>query len=232
MTIYKEIQIPFSGFYESTHNMFFDDYFECECEYLRDECGASDDDIEALSDAYYSLDWHAIHLKYAQEYAAALFDALQGESGRAIAWRFKALESPRFYNFTTDRIFCEINLDGVRMMFNHVMAMARDRFTELCKERFTSRDGFSSFYDPDWQSWGLVTSDWDHNQLGVLFEAYCGLFFNDDDAMSGEGCFSAWDLMEDFRGNGGVETCISAAPNSVAYWDLLNAITEKAASHA
>ena len=42
-----------------------------------------------------------------------------------------------------------------------------DDFVDACRKRFQSYDGFVSFYDPDYTTWGDL-SEWDENQLGTL----------------------------------------------------------------
>lgn len=143
------IQIPFSGFYYSIHDAMMDG----ELEYYPDSIQ------NRLFDA---INWRAVRLDYAREYCeqfAHKFD---------IALTFESLSSPREYNFTTDRIFAEISADEVQQLFNHT---DKDTLARICKDNHTSRDGFISFYDPDYLTWGDVLT-WDYNQLGSLLEAY------------------------------------------------------------
>ena len=46
------------------------------------------------------------------------------------------------------------------------------KLKERIKERFSSRDGFMSFYSSDLGDWPKELKDWDHNQLSTLLEVY------------------------------------------------------------
>jgi hypothetical protein len=87
--------------------------------------------------------------------------------------QFESIARPREYNFTTDRIFCEISESEVMRIFN---ATDKNILSQKAREAFTSRDGFISFYDSDYLTWGEVLS-WDHNQLLILIDS----FINDSD---------------------------------------------------
>lgn len=57
--------------------------------------------------------------------------------------RFVALHSPRFYNYETDKIECELDLDWPALLAWTKQNL--DSFDEYLKNNFTSRDGFWSF---------------------------------------------------------------------------------------
>lgn len=57
--------------------------------------------------------------------------------------RFVALHSPRFYNYETDKIECELDLDWPALLA--WIKKNLDSFDEYLKNNFTSRDGFWSF---------------------------------------------------------------------------------------
>ena len=85
------------------------------------------------------------------------FNELLEEEDMDVGLTFEEVESPREYNFVTDRIFAKIE-HPERLDFKQAT------MTKIAKERFTSGPGFISHYDPDWTTWG-PTSTWDHNQL-------------------------------------------------------------------
>jgi hypothetical protein len=80
---------------------------------------------------------------------------------------FDELSSPRSYNFTTDRIFAKLSRDSVRKLYRAVDKALLDR---VITARFTSYDGFSSFYAPNRAAWGKL-DDWDANQVGTILVA-------------------------------------------------------------
>ena len=94
------------------------------------------------------------------------------------------MSSPREYNFTTDRVFADIPLARAYLLFRKTREDGS--LTEYAQQRFTSYDGFSSYYSPDWKTWGPFR-EWDHNQLGTVLAA----FLNSD---SDE--FREWEVYE------------------------------------
>lgn len=153
------IQIPFSGFYESIHNQAFND----EIDYCFTDYATGLDNNEALSNRLYdSLDWSAAFNDYAKEYAAN-FAYLFG-----IEMQFESLSSPKYYNFTTDRIFCEISESEMQRLFDET---DKAILSKVSSEMFTSRDGFFSSYNADWKTWGEL-SEFDHNQLHAVLMAW------------------------------------------------------------
>ena len=177
-------QIPFSGFYETFHAQAFDDHIEMlTCEYEE-----NDTNNELIQELYMIAFTPDGALGYAQNYVEAFideFDALKGA-------KFESMELPREYNFETDRIFIE--MDGET--FARVLRSTDQQvFERVCRERFTSRDGFHSYYSNDWRDWGKA-SKWDHNQIGALIQAYV-------ETMNGKfSQFEEFSLMELALSNG------------------------------
>lgn len=181
--------IPFSGFYNSVH--------DSECDYALEQL-FSDANGNALGgafeDAWDAVKWSRVHEQYAKAYAEQF--AEEFKLGKI---RFDELNSPREYNFTTDRIFVHVGRAAVRRIWR---AVDRERFAAHCRDAFTSRSGFSSFYDPDYREWGYVDT-WDHNQLGALLQVWADQ--NADSMHSSREGFDSdaeLSLMEDMRGNG------------------------------
>lgn len=150
--------IPFSGFYESIHSSNLD--YELESLFQNDN-GESNSGLEYR--AHNSMNWRAAHEEYAKEYAEQFAHEFKIEG-----LEFESLESPRFYNFVTDRIFCKIDY---KTLCTIMAGFDLAAFADYVREKFTSRDGFSSFYSNDLATWGSVSS-WDHNQCGSVLEFY------------------------------------------------------------
>ena len=106
-------------------------------------------------------------LAYVKAYTNTLSNILKDELKIDIDLKFESLEQPKFYNFRTDRIFAEITPEAINQLDG---ATPNAFITKWANTRHTSRDGFISHYDPDWQSWGDLTQ-WDHNQLQTLLLA-------------------------------------------------------------
>lgn len=152
--------IPFSGFYETLHDSNLDQALD---NMFSDYDTGCDIDHDLRDKAYDLVNWSAVHQAYAKKYAEQFAYHFKIDS-----LKFESMQSPKFYNYTTDRIFCTIDESEVRAMLAKVDAAD---FAKLVKETFTSRDGFISSYSPDLEDWGDV-ADWDHNQVGTLLQAY------------------------------------------------------------
>lgn len=191
------IQIPFSGFYYSIHDSVMDGELEYYPEGIQNR----------LFDA---VNWQAVRLWYAIEYCeqfAHKFD---------IGLTFESLSSPREYNFTTDRIFAEISADEVQKIFNHT---DKGTLARICKVNHTSRDGFISFYDPDYLTWGDVLT-WDYNQLGSLLEAYITDHYEFTDFEAG--------IVETMYSNGFVSNLLWQSTDNPRIFKIADYLRERA----
>lgn len=178
-----EIQIPFPGFYESRFSSEGESAAENEA-YNRCEDGSSEGDEssypEALRleesdivDAYIgAMDYQAAFAAMAREYAAEFAEQAESLLGVKLQAEFAAIESPRFYNFETDRLFMKV--DSAVLEFFHVK-LKRDYakgFAAIVEKRHSSYSGFHSFYSADASTWWRKPfSGWDINERSTLFLA-------------------------------------------------------------
>lgn len=120
--------------------------------------------------AYYdSTDYSACYRAAAKAYAAAIVDFMADELDFKSKAVFESMDSPREYNFTTDRLYLFFPWKELQAMRRE---LPKDKLQEAIAERFTSRDGFSSFYRNTLEAWPRSLKKWDHNQLGTLFDAW------------------------------------------------------------
>ena len=126
--------INFGGFYNSHH----DDIVERAVSYIE---GAVDDygdiDYSKLDD----VQWHHHQLAYCREY----IDILNDELGTTIL--FQGIDSPKFYNFSTDTILAEVSQKDVLSLFKYIRENSLG--VELRNKIQTSTtyvDGFIPFY--------------------------------------------------------------------------------------
>ena len=152
--------IPFSGFYQSLHDSEFDTALEriCETDNSGGYCNA-----DLLARAVDCVDWGVAHEAYAQEYAECFAQEF-GIPGMV----FESLRSPRWYNFETDRIYCEVPAATMARIFEQT---PRGTLDSVAAEMFTSRSGYISFYSPEVANWGNLEA-WDHNQYLALVNAW------------------------------------------------------------
>lgn len=184
--------IPFSGFYNSVHDGALDDALN---QMFQNDRGDPNHDLVAR--AFDLVNWTAAHVAYAKAYAENF-----GQEFELPSLVFDELNSPREYNFVTDRIFVNISFEDAQSAFDRVTPLS---LTAKAEEMFTSRSGFSSFYSPDWHSWGSL-EEWDHNQLFCLLAALAEDHFGDD--------FDSWkqfELMESEQCNGGFDSILEQA---------------------
>ena len=102
-------------------------------------------------------------------YIDALNERLKGFTLKAT---YKCFESPREYNFETDRIFIEIEENHCIEFIEHIVKNYKKELENKIKERFTSRSGFWSHYKNGLDLWTQDYSEWDHNQIGTCFELF------------------------------------------------------------
>ncbi len=171
----SKIVLPFAGFYESRWSGIADWYVEHESEF---EAEGRDGEIpeplrtpNAAGDLWERVDYKAWETALSRSYADALAKRVAEECDLpGFALSFESLDSPRFYNYDTDRIFCDISDSDVSRLV--AAAQASGCLETVARERHESRSGFSSFYDPDVSTWNL--SELDHNQLCTMLIAALG----------------------------------------------------------
>ena len=179
--------IPFSGFYYSLHDSALDSALES---IFSDDNGAERPVL--VCKAHDATEWRTVHAKYAAGYAAAFAAEFN------LPLQFESMKSPREYNFSTDIIYCTISDEDAARLFD---TCDKTLLAKIALETFTSRDGFASFYDPDFTEWGDIRT-WDHNQLGALIRARVTEQNPDFDS------WAEFSLMEDAQGNGAIDNWI------------------------
>lgn len=131
--------IPFSGFYCSLHDSSIDGALKQE---FSDDHGI--ENAELAYRAWESANWHEVHNGYAKEYAENF-----GHEFGIKSLDFESLRCPKEYNFTTDRIFCNIEyaeLCGIVKTFD------LNAFAAFVRERFTSATGLYHSIRQTWQN--------------------------------------------------------------------------------
>lgn len=188
----KLVTIPFAGFYYSVH----DSELDCALEQMFSNYETGDAIDGLVSHASDACDWSQVFKEYAQEYTENF-----GKEFGIHTLKFESLESPKYYNFSTDRIFAHVDYEELQRIYNEV---DKDELAIAIKDKFTSRSGFISFYANSIEEWGPF-EDWDFNQYGTLIEVFVG-------ELDG---YKEIDLMENARGNGGLDNMISSAIKDV-----------------
>ena len=207
--------VPFSGFYDSLHSSEVDQVIEQM--FSDDNCEPN----EGLSSSLQNLcNYRQVYVNYAKCYVEAF-----AEEFKISSLKFDELNSPREYNFTTDRIFAEISLEDADRIRSETSAAG---LAKQAHDQFTGRDGFASFYDADVNTWGPL-STWDHNQVGVLLQAYVreqvGAFDEFD-------IWAEYGLMDAAFSNGNLDNWITeATPGIDRLFKIYNYLQARAARH-
>jgi hypothetical protein len=195
----RTLIIPFSGFYGSWHFAQFDDAEE---QLFADDYG---DVNHTLRERFYrACDYRHAFEQYAKAYATEFADATD------LPLVFESLQSPREYNFRTDRIFCTVGDATIAKLHAET---SPDTLRDVAARNHTSRSGFSSFYSPDTLTWGHLDT-WDHNQLTTLLEAWLYKLYNPDPDGDIFPQDLQLDLMEGYAGNGWLDAWLCQAPEA------------------
>ena len=161
------INIPFAGFYNSKYSGELDAVQERFVEYEVEKNPGLNPDIpnEAL---WHCADYGKAYDHIARAYVDQFNQHLIDEYELDLDLKFESMQSPREYNFQTDRIFCEISEENVRKLRE---AVSDPALRQAIRERFTSRSGFISSYPNHLNAWNPNPLLWDHNELGTLLVA-------------------------------------------------------------
>ena len=137
-----EIQLPFSGFYYSAHDMNIDNHIECEIEYLESELNYTDEQLEVIKDRFYMMDYTPIRKAVCDHYINAFNAVFYDEYNIHLGLEYSQLISPQFYNFETDRLYAHID----ESIYNDVAELINKHdFKDAIKEKYKQRDGFMPF---------------------------------------------------------------------------------------
>ena len=196
-----EIELPFSGFYESLHNQFLEDAIESAFNYdyeTGEDVELGDDYDQARWDA--DINWPEIQENYSKAYVEEFGQEFD------LDLEFVATTSPKYYNFSTDRIFANVPLEQIERIRKE--AEAHVDYAGFIKERYTSYDGFWSNFSNDSND-----EDWTKEELSpVQYRSILDFWIEKiSDA------HEDWDvfLMDDFRGNGGMDDLVNDAVEEV-----------------
>ena len=133
----------FSGFYGTL----FEDIIDSEVDYiLEGEETYTTDNVE--------FDYKTFKEDISKQCVGVFEDAFNRDMHTKLSVSFESLFSPKFYNFENDSINVTISLS--RNDFDTVISAIKENKTEISeqlKEKYSSRDGFSSFHSTDLDEW-------------------------------------------------------------------------------
>jgi uncharacterized protein YsxB (DUF464 family) len=129
----EKITINFGGFYESIHDSRIDNMIEA---YGGDEYPEYND--------WENIDFKKTFKSYIEAYCNSLSGFIKSEYNVDINFNDIELDSPKYYNYSTDTILAQIPEKQIATL-NKVMSKNID-FLEFLKEHVKSGSGYISFY--------------------------------------------------------------------------------------
>lgn len=170
-----EIELPFSGFYESWHSHRIDDALEAGFNY--DPVTGMDKEVPDIWGA--DIDYKAIELEYCEAYTNAFAEKYE------LDLEFVQMTSPKQYNYSTDRTFVSVPLEQINKIRKEVEK--NKKWPQYIKDNFTSYDGFLSNYENDSTHEEWTRPELDECQYGVILKFWLN-----------EGEYSSWREAEDW----------------------------------
>ena len=163
--------IPFQGFYNSLYSYAIEGEIENSLDWYTGEYELTEAQRDSLANGYLEKNVSEFYYNVAKDCAEAFIYEIERETGVSLDAKFESMESPREYNFQTDRIFIELPEASAVAFVDYILANHKEQLEKLIAQRFTSRDGFWSNYDNTLEAWG-DPGEWDYNQIGTCFEIF------------------------------------------------------------
>ena len=174
-----ESTIPFDGFYESFISADIDHQIEQDTEYYSELYDLNEFEEELLCNSFLNINSYKFYNQIAKDYTNFYIDDLNAklnyaypDKGFTLKATYKCLESPREYNFETDRIFIEIEENHAVDFIEHIVQNYKKELKQKIEDRFTSISGFISFYKNSLDLWTKDFKEWDCNMIGTCFELF------------------------------------------------------------
>lgn len=146
------VNIPdFPGFYESILEFPTDD----ELYFIEEKYGEFSPEI---SDKFWDcIDYRGYEKEIGRKYLEAYQDRIWAiaEFMKGFTFEFVGIDSPREYNFTTDKLAVNLKAESesIQFLVHYCINQHRTQFDKYLKDNFTSYDGF-------WSFWPNNTGDW------------------------------------------------------------------------
>jgi len=154
-----KINIKFGGFYGSEHSDSIDSRIEMY-------------EHEGYINTWEDIDYQETYKNYIDNYCSELSDFILDEFKINIDFKNLSLNSPRFYNFETDTIDCEVNKDKVEKL--NIYFLKDKDFIQYLNKRTESYSGFISFY-----TFEQAKNNKDNILIDYVLEYICKEIFNE-----------------------------------------------------
>ena len=142
-TIQLEINFPlFEGFYNS--------YLD-----LSENIEVGEGESYLMNEEQFDeIDWSKINENVSKFYLNYFKDELSDffKSIGVLSLEFIKVDSPKYYNYSTDKLVCNIKINKV-VFVNELRKYNFDNWEQFLKDNFTSHSGFISFYPNNPNKW-------------------------------------------------------------------------------
>ena len=133
------VKIPFSGFYNSVHGSIIDSALE-----YQSKCYADSDKVNNIILNLLNINhYDKITEELSKLFVESINELFWYEYDIKLDLEFDSLKSPRFYNYSTDEIYCYIDNDKINELVT--LLDNENDFIEVLKDKYQSRDGFIVF---------------------------------------------------------------------------------------
>ncbi len=159
-----EAAAPFAGFYESVHNQTIDSQI---IELASDRIENANI-VEFLND---NVNFGAVFESYAQAYTEYLNEQLN------IGLVFNRLVSPRFYNYSTDKIIVMIKQKHIKKMFSQLVTNKKGKIMSYRADfREILRNQHVSFIPDTWKSLKTMLNSGSESDRAVIMDTLVRLY--------------------------------------------------------
>lgn len=172
---------------------FYDTLFECDCEEQEVENYNQENDTNLEYDDF-EFDYDGYRNRVAEACINSVWDYLKLD-GFDIDIIFERVSSPRFYNYENDEIQCtyKVTDEDFKKLVEYCKTNLSE-FKTFLEDVYSSRPGFSSFFDTDAETWFNEYLN-DDNEL--FEKAFTGIltFY-----LENEGWYSKDQMFDDISG--------------------------------
>ena len=160
---YELLLTPFTGFYETKWGGLLDSAEEDAKTYLRDNYDIPEELEYSLSTTY---EWNRqAEKEIGEAYAQAYTELIEEYLGIKIEVESVRVDSPKYYNFTNDRLFAKVEFEldhaGLVRKLVELSQKYRGKLLKIIEDNHTSCDGFLSFMSNDFEEWEELMMDED-----------------------------------------------------------------------
>jgi len=160
--INNTVALPFYGFYESIHHDIINSTIEGLAEVqTSDHYRVNETLLDFLND---HVNFPKVFEEYAKDYARYVSIELEE------VFKFKLLDSPRFYNYSTDRVICTIRKEAMQRIY----AEACKHNGKLLREK--TRDNYTGYFDQP-ELIGDFLKQSEHPLFDTVLEVYVDSYY-------------------------------------------------------